>query len=935
MSRLPIPGQDDDVWGDILNDFLGIAHNADGTLQPAALTKAGGITSINGATPVNGIVTLRASDLGVVPASADLSMIASTNRTAGNVSMNSNRIINLGNGSAPSDAATVGQIPTSLPPLGLATGDLTGNYPNPTVTSTHLSAALPIAQGGTGSTTQNFIAIPPAIQSLGTAPLFVAPAPTGVTALDSANLTSFLASLTVGCIALFPKGGYSVTGGLTVTAAGVTLQGPGRGQHSNAAALFNLASSASPSTSDVLHIAATGVMLKDISIYGNSTNQSATIHGISLDTTIPCNYFNFENVWISNCSGHGFLLQGGNGGTLSGILHACEGRLCTNGINIVSTDVQITDCYFDQNTDAGAYVNTGDISFTNCHIWGNGTVSGMPHNAGIYLDSSAGDCRFSSCYFDSNNAHAGIGLYVHGGGTIAAGHSDGHIITGCYFYNNGHQGIYAYGITHMTITGSYFYENNFSSSTDITGAGIELDTCTACVVTGCVMADNKGTKKQTYGYAENGDTCNGCSFIGNICRAVDHATGSILIGAGNPLPTTVVNTTMNGTQFGTANNQALGFFGATPVQQPVGNVLAALSNLGLVVSPTLNATDITGLPTSLPPSGSAGGDLAGAYPNPTVAKVNGISLPVSAPTGSGQVLISTGTGATAWQTPASGAVASVFGRAGVVTAQSGDYTAAQVGALPSTDDLSAIATTNATAGNVSLNSHKITNLANGTLASDAAAFGQVPTATSATPLVSSATAPTAGTGTTWARSDHAHPRYDFQPADHGLISWSGDPTMINSTVTLATAAGAAGTVFVVRLHCPVAQNVTNVLIALTSGGSGLLSSQCLAGLYQSGTLLGTTADQSGNWTSSGLKTMALSGGPVAVSAGDLYVAFFYNGTNSPTLLRGSAQNTTITNAGLSAAVSRFATANTGQTTSLPASLGALTANLSSVWAAIS
>jgi len=33
MSRLPIPGQDDDVWGDILNDFLGIAHNSDGTLK--------------------------------------------------------------------------------------------------------------------------------------------------------------------------------------------------------------------------------------------------------------------------------------------------------------------------------------------------------------------------------------------------------------------------------------------------------------------------------------------------------------------------------------------------------------------------------------------------------------------------------------------------------------------------------------------------------------------------------------------------------------------------------------------------------------------------------------------------------------------------------------------------------------------------------------
>src|ERR1700723_1934077 len=35
-----------------------------------------------------------------------------------------------------------------------------------------------------------------------------------------------------------------------------------------------------------------------------------------------------------------------------------------------------------------------------------------------------------------------------------------------------------------------------------------------------------------------------------------------------------------------------------------------------------------------------------------------------------------------WATPPSATVTSVFGRTGTVTAQSGDYTAAQVGALP-------------------------------------------------------------------------------------------------------------------------------------------------------------------------------------------------------------------------------------------------------------
>ena len=33
MARLPIPGQDDGTWGEILNDFLSIKHNTDGSLK--------------------------------------------------------------------------------------------------------------------------------------------------------------------------------------------------------------------------------------------------------------------------------------------------------------------------------------------------------------------------------------------------------------------------------------------------------------------------------------------------------------------------------------------------------------------------------------------------------------------------------------------------------------------------------------------------------------------------------------------------------------------------------------------------------------------------------------------------------------------------------------------------------------------------------------
>jgi len=78
MAQLPTPGQDNGVWGSMLNAFLLVSHNADGTLQSSAITNAGGIqlggdlggtttdpiitklqgTTVNAASPVNNQVLL-------------------------------------------------------------------------------------------------------------------------------------------------------------------------------------------------------------------------------------------------------------------------------------------------------------------------------------------------------------------------------------------------------------------------------------------------------------------------------------------------------------------------------------------------------------------------------------------------------------------------------------------------------------------------------------------------------------------------------------------------------------------------------------------------------------------------------------------------------------------------------------------------------------
>lgn len=51
--------------------------------------------------------------------------------------------------------------------------------------------------------------------------------------------------------------------------------------------------------------------------------------------------------------------------------------------------------------------------------------------------------------------------------------------------------------------------------------------------------------------------------------------------------------TTTGTKIGTATNQKLAFFNATPIVQPSGNIATALSNLGLVSSPTVTPTGYT------------------------------------------------------------------------------------------------------------------------------------------------------------------------------------------------------------------------------------------------------------------------------------------------------------------------------------------------------
>jgi hypothetical protein len=115
----------------------------------------------------SGVQTVTATDTSVVVsgtstnptvATNTLDVIAADHPPAANWSNNSHKITGLANGSASSDAAAFGQIPvgatSSVAGIIQLSGDLGNTSASPEVLSTHLSAPLPIAQGGTGAAAQ-------------------------------------------------------------------------------------------------------------------------------------------------------------------------------------------------------------------------------------------------------------------------------------------------------------------------------------------------------------------------------------------------------------------------------------------------------------------------------------------------------------------------------------------------------------------------------------------------------------------------------------------------------------------------------------------------------------------------------------------------------------------------------------------------------------
>lgn len=180
----------------------------------------------------------------------------------------------------------------------------------------------------------------------------------------------------------------------------------------------------------------------------------------------------------------------------------------------------------------------------------------------------------------------------------------------------------------------------------------------------------------------------------------------------------------------------------------------------------------------------------------------------------------------------------------------------------------------------------------------------------------------------------------YRAADHNLTGWTFDPIMVQGGTVLAT----AGLSYVFRIRA-LSTTITNIHVHLTAGGSSLTSGQCFASLHNdAGAILGAGAvtaslhsTGSNGWGDGGYKTHPLTT-PQAVTQYDWYrVRLWFNGTTGPTLSRALNSNTVIVNAGLSAPNFRYATADSGLTTSAlaPGTIGTQTGANTAWWMGLS
>jgi uncharacterized protein YvpB len=158
MARLPAPGSDDGTWGSILNEFLQISHNPDGTLSNTGALAAKAVDDevvhLTGPESIAGVKTFTSSPLVPTPTTASqaatknyVDTVASSGAPDATTSMNG--LVRLAGdlGGAGTTAAAPVIAAGAITTAKLGTGAVTSNeIADGTITNTDISASAAIAK---------------------------------------------------------------------------------------------------------------------------------------------------------------------------------------------------------------------------------------------------------------------------------------------------------------------------------------------------------------------------------------------------------------------------------------------------------------------------------------------------------------------------------------------------------------------------------------------------------------------------------------------------------------------------------------------------------------------------------------------------------------------------------------------------------------------
>lgn len=486
MTRLPIPGQDAGDWGDLLNEYLQVEHNADGTLKKASEITAATDTANNAQAtatqaqtaltakytkPSTGIPTSDIADSSIVDSKIAANTI-SESRLSSEVRAKLNEQVTITDGSVTiaklgSDVTASLNSKINASSIGAANGVLGLDESGKAVVA-QLPDSVKTTNGQRPVAKSELIINVKDYGALGNGTADDGPA---IEAAISAMVAIPNSFGQVGVL-YFPAGRYLDSMSHTVTdAKRFSVRGSGM--------YTTILQRNSSATGDWWTFNASYSGAQSITFEGGRYQAAGSADAIVLNG----GYAFLTDVAINKAKGNGLSI-GKTGAAIAHRLHNLLFRENAGyGVQIHpstgSTDGLWSNIDVGNSGLSGVRLDTGSQNITNLHVWGSGLESDTDKD-GIWLNSSSNS--LTGNWQSEKNLGRGIRVT-----------SSGNKIVGGYAWGNTLGAIYGLGANNNVIVANQLYRNstaNTSGSTTIAYAVILLENSTRNTIDGNTFWDN-------------------------------------------------------------------------------------------------------------------------------------------------------------------------------------------------------------------------------------------------------------------------------------------------------------------------------------------------------------------------------------------------------------------------------------------------------------